>query len=253
MAAPNNAKIASRQMAATGQASGITVPAIFTDASPTSTPTPCNGNKIAFVSNRDFDGNLEVYVMNANGSNQTRLTSNSGRNEYPSFSGDGSKIAFTSDRDGNSNDEIYVMDANGSNQTRLTNNPADDFEPSFSGDGSKIAFVSRRDDGTPEIYIMDANGSNQTRLTNSTLDFSPSISGDGSKIAFVSYRDGGNAKIYIMDANDSNQTRLTNNPADDYSPYFSVDCTKSAFVQARRRRRDLRHERQQLQPNPADQ
>ena len=74
IAAPNNAKIASRQMTATGQASGITVPAIFTDASPTPTPTSCNSNKIAFISNRD--GNSEIYVMNANGSNQTRLTNN---------------------------------------------------------------------------------------------------------------------------------------------------------------------------------
>ena len=54
-------------------------PAIFTGASPASTPTPCNGNKIAFVSNRDFNGNSEIYVMNANGSNQTRLTNNPGR------------------------------------------------------------------------------------------------------------------------------------------------------------------------------
>ena len=63
-------------MTATGQASGITVPAIFTGASPTPTPTSCNGNKIAFTSNRDFNGNSEIYVMNANGSNQTRLTNN---------------------------------------------------------------------------------------------------------------------------------------------------------------------------------
>ena len=81
--------------------------------------------------------------MNADGSNQTRLTNNTADDYFPSFSGDGSKIAFVSDRDGG--DEIYVMNADGSNQTRLTNNTADDFNPSFSGDGSKIAFVSDRD------------------------------------------------------------------------------------------------------------
>ena len=75
-------------------------------------------DKIAFVSGRD--GNNEIYVMDADGSNQTRLTSNSEQDSYPSWSPDGSKIAFTSYRDGNY--EIYVMDADGSSQTRLTSN-----------------------------------------------------------------------------------------------------------------------------------
>ena len=147
IAAPTNTKIDSRQMTATGQASGITVPAIFTDASPTPTPTSCNSNKIAFTSTRD--GNSEIYVMDASGSNQTRLTNNPAFDFSPSFSRDGSKIAFVSNRDGIP--QIYVMNADGSNQTRLTNNPASaDVSPSFSGDGSKIAFSSTR-------YGLDAS------------------------------------------------------------------------------------------------
>ena len=70
--------------------------------------------------------------MNADGSNQTRLTNNPADDSLPSFSGDGSKIAFISTRDG-PNQEIYVMNADGSNQTRLTNNPAGDVSPSFGG------------------------------------------------------------------------------------------------------------------------
>ena len=119
VARPTNTKKASRQVTATGQSSGITAPAMLTDASPTTTPAPCG--KIAFISNRD--GNDEIYVMNADGSNQTRLTNNPAMIR-PSFSPDGSKIAFVSNRDGNY--EIYVMNADGSNQTRLTNNPATD-------------------------------------------------------------------------------------------------------------------------------
>ncbi|MEJ7862326.1 MAG: Calx-beta domain-containing protein, partial [Pyrinomonadaceae bacterium] len=70
-----------------------------------------------------------IYVMNADGSGQTRLTNNAGVNVYPAFSPDGSKIAFASARDGNA--EIYVMNADGSGQTRLTNNAAGDYHPAW--------------------------------------------------------------------------------------------------------------------------
>ena len=129
----------------------------FRDNCP-STPNP---EKIAFRSGRD--GNYEIYVMNADGSNPTRLTNKTASDAEPSFSRDGSKIVFYSDRDGNN--EIYVMNADGSNPTRLTNNAAFDGHPTFSPDGSKIAFESDRD-GNHEIYVMNANGSNQTNLTN---------------------------------------------------------------------------------------
>ena len=82
---------------------------------------------IAFASNRD--GNWEVYVMNADGSGQTRLTDNPAWDRGPRWSPDGSRIAFVSQRD--QNNDIYVMNADGSGQTRLTDNPARDGQPSW--------------------------------------------------------------------------------------------------------------------------
>ena len=67
--------------------------------------------------------------MGADGSGQTRLTSNSAWNDEPSWSPDGSKIVFESYRD--ENNEIYVMDADGSNQTNFTSNSADDLYPNW--------------------------------------------------------------------------------------------------------------------------
>ncbi len=78
--------------------------------------------KIAFASNRN--GEFEIYVMNADGSNQTNLTNNPADDEYPSWSPDGKKIVFESRRDENA--EIYVMNADGSEQKNLTNNPGYD-------------------------------------------------------------------------------------------------------------------------------
>ena len=180
--------------------------------------------KIAFQSNRD--GNHEIYVMNADGTNPMRLTHNPLTDESPAFSPDGSKIVYTSNRAGNW--EIYVMNANGSHQVNLTNHPAFEGYASFSPDGSKIVFESFRD-GNYEIYVMDANGANPTRLTNSPAsDYSPRFSPDGSKIVYATNVDG-NFEIYAMDANGANPVRLTINAAADYNPIFSPDGSKIAF------------------------
>ncbi len=80
------------------------------------------GTKIAFETQRD--GNDEIYIMNVDGSGQTRLTNNPASDESPIWSPDGTKIAFKSDRDGNR--EIYVMNADGSGETNVSQTPTTD-------------------------------------------------------------------------------------------------------------------------------
>jgi dipeptidyl aminopeptidase/acylaminoacyl peptidase len=87
-----------------------------------------DNTKIAFVTDRD--GNAEIYVMNADGTDQINLTNNPAHDSSPSWSPDGTKIAFMTGRD--INGEIYVMNADGTDQVNLTNNPADDICPSWS-------------------------------------------------------------------------------------------------------------------------
>lgn len=196
-------------------------------SSPTPTPTPTPAGKIVFDSGRD--GNYEIYVMNADGSSQTRITNNPGIDTIPAWSYDGTKIAFASKRDGSY--EIYSMDANGTNEKRLTNNGFDDVGPKWSPDGTKIAFF--RWTTKYEIYAIDANGSNETALTDSASgNYQPAWSPDGTKIVFVSFRDG-NAELYTMDPNGANPTRLTTNSAIDETPAWSPDGTKIAFTSRR--------------------
>jgi Tol biopolymer transport system component len=198
---------------------------------------PGPNGQIAFV--RGVNGEpetYEIYIMNADGNDQTRLTDNSASDGDPSWSPDGTKIAFDSTIDEDGNRDIYIMNADdGSGQTRLTDDPAFDTDPSWSPDGTKIAFSSNREDDNSEIYIMNSDGSGQTRLTdNSADDFSPSWSPDSEKIAFVSDRDNGNFDIYIMNADDgSGQTRLTDDPAFDGFPSWSPDSEKIAFTSNR--------------------
>ena len=183
--------------------------------------------RIAFYSDRD--GNFEIYVMNADGTRQTRLTNNTEYDWGPTWSPDGNKIAFESYRDGNG--EIYVMNADGSGQTNLSNDPDWwDGGASWSPDGEKIVFESVRD-GNGEIYVVNADGSGQTNLTNNpAIDWYPAWSPDGSKIAFESNRDGNfSEEIYIMNANGSEQTNLTNNLAWAWGFAWSPDGGKIVF------------------------
>jgi Tol biopolymer transport system component len=172
------------------------------------------------------DGNLEVYVADADGSNQTNLSNDPGYDLEPTWSPDGRRIAFFSTRGPSG---IWVMDADGSSKTNLTHDPGGDRYPAWSPDGSRIAFTSFRD-GNSEVYVMDADGSNQTNLSASPGGGEkPAWSPDGRRIVFNSTGPSGNRQIYVMDADGSNQTNLTNTPSNDYDADWSPDGSKIAF------------------------
>ena len=77
-----------------------------------------DGTKIVFQSTRD--GQPEIYVMNADGSGQTRLTENPAWDTAPVWSPDGTRILFTSLRDDPMAPALYVMSVDGKSQTRVT-------------------------------------------------------------------------------------------------------------------------------------
>lgn len=204
-------------------------------AANSTTTIPASTGGILFSSDRD--GNNEIYRMNANGTEQTRLTNNPASDGGGKWSPDRTKIAFSSNRDGNN--EIYVMNADGSNPVRITNNPASDSGPVWSPDGQKLAFTTDRhrlQDQNFEIYVINIDGTNELRLTNDPPndllpDSAGSWSPNGAKIAYT--RGVGisiSNDIFVMNADGSNKVNLTATTGNtDEAPDWSPDGTKIAF------------------------
>ena len=125
-----------------------------------------DGKRILFLCMSTVRGPSDLCVMNVDGTDQRRLTSD-GSSVHGVWSPDGFEIAYESDRD------ICVMNAHGSNKKQLTTHPGYDGQPTWSPDGTKIAFVSDRD-GNDEIYVMNADGTNKINVSNNPgRDFSP--------------------------------------------------------------------------------
>ena len=190
--------------------------------------------QIAFSSTRD--GNSEIYVMDADGNNQIRLTNHPEADSQPSWSPDGRRIAFVSNRNGGII-QIYVMDSNGKNVKLLTNGG----NPAWSPDGQTIAYNGREheewvdedEEVNFKIYLIAPDGSNPRKLAGDipSSDTEPAWSPDGQRIAFVSSREDWTwtGDIGVMDADGTNQKRLTHTIVNERHPTWSPDGSRIAF------------------------
>ncbi len=200
--------------------------------------------QIAFVSDRDFAWNTDIYLMNSNGKQIRRLTGTPKNDTEPAWSPDGQKITFVSYRDLKKKPEpgveiwlgeIYLMNADGTNPINLTQAPEKpDGVSSWSPDGKQIAFTSAElfnawTLANSDIWVMEADGGNPRNLTNhDALDQTPDWSPDGRWIAFSSNRDG-DWEIHVMNADGTNSINLTNHLARDGRPDWSPDGNQIAF------------------------
>jgi uncharacterized protein YjdB len=149
--------------------------------------------KVAFSSNRS--SNYDLYLMDADGRNLQRLTSNPGNEGEPAWMPDGKHIIYTASTGSSTQIASIAIDA--SDDRQLTTGPSRNQSPAVSADGRTIAFVSTRD-GNQEIYTMNPDGSSQRRITkNSARDSNPRFFPSG-ELLYVTERGGKSKGSRVM-------------------------------------------------------
>jgi len=184
-------------------------------------------DKIAYAS--DQDGNLEIYVMNADGSNVQRLTFDPAQDSDPTWSPDHRQIAFVSNRSGRF--AVYVMSAEGESVRQVTPDDGNYYDsPAWSPDGRLLAVISDRS-GSLDVYTIEVSSRMLHAITaDAADDYEPTWSPDGRYLAFTSFRDS-TSGIYMAPASSGPLRSLLVEPEGDVSaPVWSPDGQHLAYV-----------------------
>ena len=184
-----------------------------------------DGKRIAFASGRS--GNLDVFVMNADGTGTSKLTSEEGDDQHPTWSPDGRRIAFEH------SDDIYVMSAQGAAARVISDPAAAESEPAWAPNGRWIAYV-RRTLGTDayELWITRPDGSAPRQVTAlHARSVNPAWSPDSTRLAFASNALGPLYDIYTIVVGEKRIRRMTSAGPDAFEPAWSPDGSRIAFSQ----------------------
>lgn len=208
----------------------VTVALVAAFALPALAQGAVSNGKIAFVSNRS--GNADIWIMDADGGNQTNLTSAPGTDSDPQWSPDGSKIAFSSDRIGNP--QIYTMNSDGSGLHKLTSNFATrtEMEPTWSPDGQRIAFSSNGLFGNASgigVYVANLDDSVERSLSigfGSQPDWAP----DCRSLAFRRTVSGDSPRVGRISADRTSESSLTSGLGSQSSPDWSPAGTALLYT-----------------------
>jgi Tol biopolymer transport system component len=201
-----------------------------------------DGTRIAFLSKRDID--LDVYMMNADGSGQHLFYDSGSHDADIDWAGD--TIVFTS------GSKIWGIKDDGSGLTQITNPanagqwgqanlPVGDYDPRLRSDGLKVVFERLEDPeslhGGYNIFSVNSYGTQETRLTNTNYAqglASWSHSGDKIVYGVAAIGDEGKYDLYMMKADGSDNHSIT--PAYFasnflcYAPIFSLDDSEIYFI-----------------------
>ncbi len=180
----------------------------------------------------------DLWVVDRNGGDARRLTSDVGIEIDPIFSPDGSMIAFTGEYDGN--EDVYVIPTAGGIPKRLTSHPGSDQVVGWTRDGKRVLFRSPRGSyaGFTQLYTVDVSGGLPEPLP-LPMAYDGSYSPDSSHLAYVPftnfreswqfqrglkhYRGGTASPIWIAKLSDSSVEKVPRTNSNDSAPMWVGD------------------------------
>lgn len=175
-----------------------------------------DGSRLAFMTNRD--GNMEIYVVNRDGSGLRRVTRHPGNDSTPTWSPAGNQIAFTSDRSGSP--QIYIVDADGLGQPRrITSESWADRATWSPAPYNEIAYAGRTGPGFDIKIFSLEQGQVRTITDGVGSNESPAWSPNGRHVAFASTR-AGRTQIFTI-ARDGQDLRQVTKAGNNVQPSWS--------------------------------
>ncbi len=195
-----------------------------------------DSQQIAFVASHGKNEqpfmNWEIYKVNVNATELTRLTDNPEMDLDPAWSPDSRRIVFYSNRkfkqqEGTENccGSLYTINSDGSELTQITKDIGWAKNPQWSRSNNRIAF-----EGEGKIYVINSDGSGLIKLVDlgnnkgeSITNNSPIWSLDGKRIAFKSN------KLELINANGTNRIKILST-SEDYAPAWSPNGKKIVFT-----------------------
>ncbi|PWT92937.1 MAG: hypothetical protein C5B55_05450 [Blastocatellia bacterium] len=215
--------ISAKTAESTGQPFPLTRDSSYRNSNPKFSP---DGKRIAYHVTR-VGTPADIYVMNADGTNQTQLTTNPGFDERPSWFPDGEQIAFLSTRDGH--DEIWALSLKSGRERKLFALNQDITFPQLSPDGKQMLFNSKKS-GTTNLWIVPIEGGEAKQLT-----FDKEASGfacwspDSKYIAFETKR-GDDNFLFIIPSTGGEPVQLNSDRGQSWPHSFSTDGDKIIFA-----------------------